>query len=140
MAERRRLLIVDDDAPIRAMLATVAARKDLDIEIARDGAEAIERINHDGYDVIVLDLMMPRVDGFAVLDHIRQTQPHKLRRTIVASAIPEKEVTRQLPVAVYRIHTKPFDIRALMADIDECIYSQTSRQTDSAVGNTPPAS
>lgn len=65
--------------------------------------------------------MMPRVDGFAVLDHMRRTQPDKLRQTIVASAVPEAEIRRQLETPVYRVHTKPFDIGTLRTDIDECI-------------------
>jgi len=103
------------------MLAKVIGRQDLEVDTARDGAEAIERINGDGYDVILLDLMMPRVDGFAVLDHIRRTSPDKLRRTIVATAVPEAEIWRQLETPVYRVHTKPFDIATLKTDIDECI-------------------
>lgn len=121
MAGRKRALVVDDDAPIRLMLAKVMARLGLDIDTARDGVEAIERINRDGYDVILLDLMMPRLDGFAVLDHLRRTQPHALRKTIIASAIPEAEVSRRLEMPVYRVHSKPFDIGSLMSDIDECI-------------------
>ena len=131
MATRRRLLIVDDDAPIREMLARVIARSDVEVETARDGVEAIERITHNGYDVILLDLMMPKLDGWAVLDHMRRTQPHKLRRTILASAVPDVEVRRRLESPVFQVHTKPFDIRALVSDIDACIAAnRTHPQSD----------
>ena len=66
-----RALIVDDDEPIRQMLTKIVERQNIDVDEARDGAEAIERIDNDGYCVILLDLMMPRVDGFAVLRHMR---------------------------------------------------------------------
>ena len=117
----KRVLVVDDDAPIRTMLAKVIEREDeYDVDTARDGAEAIEAIDNDGYSVILLDLMMPRVDGFAVLRHLQQEHPEKLRRTIIATAIPEPEIARRFDGPVYRVHAKPFDIRKLLMDVREC--------------------
>jgi DNA-binding response OmpR family regulator len=118
--ERKRALVVDDDDPIRTMLANVVERQDLTVDTARDGAEAIERIDDDGYSVIVLDLMMPRVDGYGVLRHLEEHHPDKLRCTIIASAVPESEVLKKFPAAVYRIHSKPFDMGRLISDIRAC--------------------
>ncbi|MGZ4778476.1 MAG: response regulator [Thermoanaerobaculia bacterium] len=115
-----RALIVDDDEPIRQMLTKIVERQNIDVDEARDGAEAIERIDNDGYCVILLDLMMPRVDGFAVLRHMRDHHRDKLDRTIVASAIPESEIVKRFDTPVYRIHSKPFDIQRLVGDIKEC--------------------
>lgn len=115
-----RALIVDDDEPIRQMLTKIIERQNIEVDEARDGAEAIERIDQDGYCVILLDLMMPRVDGFAVLRHLQEQHPDKLKRTIVASAIPETEIVKRFDVPVYRIHSKPFDIQRLVTDIKEC--------------------
>lgn len=118
--ERKRALVVDDDDPIRTMLAKVVERQNLDVDTARDGVEAIERIDHDGYDVIVLDLMMPRLDGYGVLKHIQQYHPEKLECTIIASAAPESEILRNFNVPVYKIHAKPFDMGRLIDDIRAC--------------------
>lgn len=118
--ERKRALVVDDDDPIRALLANVVGRQDLTVDTARDGAEAIERIDGDGYAVIVLDLMMPRVDGYGVLRHLEEHHPEKLRCTIIASAVPESEVRKRFTMPVYRIHSKPFDMGRLISDIREC--------------------
>jgi DNA-binding response OmpR family regulator len=130
MAIRKRALVVDDDDPIRAMLAKVVERQDLDVDVARDGAEAIDRLDLDGYNVVLLDLMMPRVDGFAVLRHMKDHYPDKLRCTIIATAIPESEVLRHFEVPVYRIHTKPFDMQTLIEDIQNCVG--TERRQESA--------
>ena len=102
------------------MLAKVVERQDLDVDTARDGVEAIERIDDDGYDVIVLDLMMPRVDGYGVLKHMQTHHPEKLACTIIASAAPESEILRNFNVPVYRIHAKPFDMGRLIDDIRAC--------------------
>jgi DNA-binding response OmpR family regulator len=118
--DRKRALVVDDDDPIRTMLAKVVERQDLEVDTARDGLEAIERIDDDGYDVIVLDLMMPRVDGYGVLKHIQAHHPEMLACTIIASAAPESEILRNFNVPVYRIHAKPFDMGRLIDDIRAC--------------------
>lgn len=120
MTERKRALIVDDDDPIRTMLAKVVERQDLEVHTARDGEEAIERIDKDGYSVILLDLMMPRVDGYGVLKHMQQHHPEKLKCTIIASAVPESEILKRFNAPVYRIHAKPFDMAQLIADIRYC--------------------
>ena len=102
------------------MLAKVVERQNLDVDTARDGEEAIERLDQDGYSVIVLDMMMPRVDGFGVLRYMQKNHPDKLRCTIITSAVPESEILKQFDVPVYRIHSKPFDIQRLVSDIKEC--------------------
>jgi DNA-binding response OmpR family regulator len=121
VSEKKRALVVDDDDPIRTMLAKVVERQDLSVDTARDGVEAIERIDRDGYSLIVLDLMMPRIDGYGVLQHIKAHHPDKLRCTIIASAVPESEILKRFNLPVFRIHAKPFDMARLIADIHECV-------------------
>jgi len=121
VSEKKRALVVDDDDPIRTMLAKVVERQDLSVDTARDGVEAIERIDRDGYSLIVLDLMMPRIDGYGVLQHIQTFHPDKLRCTIIASAVPENEILKRFKLPVFRIHPKPFDMARLIADIHECV-------------------
>lgn len=120
MSERKRALVVDDDDPIRTMLAKVVERQNLQVDTARDGIEAIERIDQDGYSVIVLDMMMPRVDGYGVLQHMQAFHPEKLRCTIIASAVPESEILKKFDMPVYRVHAKPFDMTRLIEDIRAC--------------------
>jgi len=121
MDSPKRALVVDDDEPIRMMLAKVVERQNLAVDTARDGAEAIERIDHNGgYSLIILDLMMPKVDGFAVLRYMQQHHPDMVRCTIIASAVPENEILKKFDGGVFRIHAKPFDMSQLIDDIRRC--------------------
>ena len=115
-----KALVVDDDEPIRKLLAKVVEHAGFSVETAKDGAEAINQIDANGYDVILLDLMMPRVDGYQVLDHLRDEHPDLVRCTIVATAVPERDLRRQAISGVFRVHSKPFDIARLVNDIQEC--------------------
>ena len=122
MGEKKRALVVDDDDPIRTMLAKVVERQNLTVDTARDGVEAIERLDaNGGYDLIVLDLMMPRIDGYGVLKHLESHHHDMLACTIIASAVPESEILKRFDLPVFRIHAKPFDMARLIADIHECM-------------------
>ena len=118
-----RALVVDDDEPIRSMLTKFIERENVAVDVASDGAEAIARIDSDGYCVILLDLMMPRVDGFAVIEHLRKTRPEELAITIVASAIPESEIVKRIDIPL-TVHPKPFDIPKLLGQIRERVQRQ----------------
>ncbi|MEK6372729.1 MAG: response regulator [Acidobacteriota bacterium] len=115
-----RALVVDDDEPIRTLLATIVQSAGFNVETAKDGREAMDRIDADRYDVILLDLMMPRVDGYQVLDHLRDVHPDLVPCTIVATAIPERDLRRQSITGVFKVHSKPFDISRLISDIRQC--------------------
>lgn len=122
MPDKPRVLVVDDDDPIRTMLAKIIERLDMKVDTARDGEEVIERLdNQDLYSVIVLDLMMPKVDGYAVLDHMQRHHQDRIACTIIASAVPQPEILNRFRVPVYRIHSKPFDVSKLMTDIRNCV-------------------
>lgn len=118
--EQPRALVIDDDAPIRSMLTMLLRLQGMSVDTASDGFEAIESLDRDGYSLVLLDLMMPRADGYAVLDHMREHQPSLLNRTILATAVPEYDVRRKLKDAVFMVHTKPFDVRQLIDDVRRC--------------------
>lgn len=118
---KKQALVVDDDDPIRTMLAKVVERQNLAVDTARDGAEAIQRIDARDYDLILLDLMMPRIDGYGVLKHMHDHHPDRLGCTIIASAVPETEILRRFNYPVFRIHAKPFDLAQLIEDIKQCV-------------------
>jgi len=66
-----RILIVDDDERQRSALAAMLADGDFDTQLAADGQEALERLTAFKADVIVADLVMPRMDGFELLRHLK---------------------------------------------------------------------
>ena len=67
-----KVLVVDDDDAIRAMVERVLKREHFEVESARDGFEAIEKLTQNDYGAILLDLMMPRVDGHGVIRYLEK--------------------------------------------------------------------
>ena len=77
-------------------------------------------LSKDGYDALVLDLMMPHVDGFTVIRQLIQTNPQLLSRTVVATAYPKDVAKRQLD-EVCKVLIKPFDTAELIEAVRECV-------------------
>ena len=117
---RRTALVVDDDPSIRTLLARILQRQGYEVAEASDGMEALDRVAADQYDVILLDLMMPRLDGFGVIDHVQEKMPELVSRIIIATAYPQTAIG-QLG-SVCRIIQKPFDVQALVTAIDDCVH------------------
>ncbi len=70
-----RVLVVDDEEGVRSFLAEALALSGHEVEQAADGNEATRRLARRGFQVVLTDLKMPRMDGMALLRHIRAEQP-----------------------------------------------------------------
>lgn len=112
MGPKGRVLVVDDEPAIRALVAKIVERAGHPVESARDGAEAIEKLESDGFTVVVLDLMMPNVDGYGLIEHIKARGG--TRPAIIVISAGETAALRRLDATmVHSILRKPFDIDVL---------------------------
>jgi CheY-like chemotaxis protein len=86
----RRVLVVDDDRAIRDLFRAVLRRADFIVEVADSGTAALRRVAESGPDVVTLDLAMPGVDGFAVIDRIRALSSPPPIVVVSGGAYPER--------------------------------------------------
>ena len=115
----KRVLIVDDDAGIRGLVRAVLNRDGYEVDEAADGAEGLAAIGRSSYDAVILDLMMPGVNGFQVVTELEQRGSCP-RCVIIMSAAAENTIQDlQSPVIHSKIR-KPFDIKALLAELRAC--------------------
>ena len=119
------VLIVDDDDAIRTLVERVLRRETFVVESARDGHEAIEKLSRNDYGTILLDLMMPRVDGLGVLQFLETERPQCAKKVIVMTANRHGAAEAARARAV-RVLSKPFDIRQLVAHVRECCMGATT--------------
>ncbi|MBW3565894.1 MAG: response regulator [Acidobacteria bacterium] len=110
-SETQRILVVDDDEFVRNLVRVILRRAGYEADAASDGGEALEKIAGFKYDLIMLDLMMPRIDGLEVLQRLggHQTVPPIVVMTAADDAMVER-IPRQFVKAVIR---KPFDVSEL---------------------------
>lgn len=112
MTVEGRVLVVDDEPAIRALLAKIVGRAGLAVDTACDGSDAIAKMQDTSYSVLVVDLMMPIIDGFGVVDHVRRMQPP--RPAVIVASASDSAVLRQLDgTIVHSIVRKPFEIDVL---------------------------
>ena len=114
------VLVVEDDEPLRAMMTAVLNRAGFSPECIRDGKAAMAALEQRSYEVIVLDLMMPVMDGFDVMSRLRETHPELLRRVVIATGVAESVLRRFDESTVFALLRKPFDIEELVETLWAC--------------------
>ena len=115
---RAHVLVVEDDRATREMLARYLQGKGYQVTTAEDGHDALNRLEDVTFDLVVLDLMMPGVNGHEVLRRMRKTPALKKTPVIVASAAAAPEdIERALALGADDYVTKPFDLRLLAARV-----------------------
>ena len=119
--EKCGVLVVEDDPAIRRLERMVLEREGYEVEIASDGIEAVLKLGLVDYDVIILDLMMPNLDGFAFIDTLAENAPDRLRRIIVTSAASPALIRERLKGRTFDVLPKPFDIWDLSRRVRDCI-------------------
>lgn len=112
--ERPRILVVDDEASIRDLLAKTLALAEYDVEVAPDGRTALERMRVQPYDLLIADLKMPGIDGLSV---IREAKRYKadLRVIIITGYSTESAAIEAVNLGVSGYLTKPFRVPQVLA-------------------------
>ena len=119
--EATRVLVVDDDPAIRRLVIATLKRDGYEFFEAANGREALDRMRSDHPNCVVLDLMMPIVSGWDVLqERVRDPELTKIP-VIIVSANREPELVRALDKGVCAFLPKPFDIAALSALVRACV-------------------
>jgi DNA-binding response OmpR family regulator len=116
-----RVLIIDDDDGIQALMKALLLRRDISVDSAGDGDIALRKMRERTYDSIVLDLMLPKVNGFEVVRDLKARCPEMLKRTIVVTAVSNLTLRDfQDSELVRRVMRKPFDIDEFIDEVLAC--------------------
>ena len=118
MSKSCNILAVDDDALNRGVIERIIARKGHTVTLASGGKEALQKIKQGGFDLVLLDIMMPDVDGIDVLKEIRQHYSMSALPVIMVSALDDSEkVVELLELGANDYVTKPIDAKVLQARV-----------------------
>lgn len=127
----KRILVVDDDDAIRALLKTLLRRRGFSVDVARNGLEALERLAAGRYTLVVLDLMMPIMNGFELLERLGTLSAIFQPRVLVLTAGLEPRVFDPA-VVVGTIH-KPFDLDLFVDTVSGFLIEPPSLPPEEAV-------
>jgi CheY-like chemotaxis protein len=118
--QSKRVLVVDDDAGLRSLLAATLRRRGLHVDEAADGEQALALASTNQYAVMLLDLLMPVLDGFGVLDRISKDELAPSPVVLVITGADRSAIDR---VGAHRVHgivRKPFDIEEIANVVVAC--------------------
>lgn len=123
-----RILITDDEAKIRSLIAKYAAHEGFETEEACNGMEAVEKCEKNTYDLVIMDIMMPELDGFSAVKEIKKTQPNM--PFIMLSALGEEyDKIHGFDLGVDDYVVKPFSTKELMMRIQAILKRTKSSET-----------
>lgn len=118
----KKILVVDDEPDVNALLTLMLKTQGYNVIVAGDGQEALEKARGENPDLILLDVMLPRIDGYKVARMLKFDENYSHIPIIMLTAkIQEKDRQTGLEMGVNEYMTKPFDTAALLARIKELL-------------------
>jgi CheY-like chemotaxis protein len=115
-----RVLVVDDSPALRETVADILSGGGYAVETAEDGLAALELLSHSSYDVVILDLAMPRLDGFEMLRRMEGDQPMVIICSAFEYYAPE-QVEAEVGPMIFRSLRKPVPPDQLLAAVGQAI-------------------
>ena len=122
MKTTKKILIVDDDPNILLSVEFLLVKNGFNVLVARNGMEAMEIIEDTVPDIVLLDIMMPDVDGYVICEYIKKNERTKSARVIFLSAKSrEVDVNFGYEMGADLYMVKPFSTRTLLEKINELL-------------------
>jgi CheY-like chemotaxis protein len=115
------VVLLADDNEATCTLIKAVLQGEFTVELASDGSETIEKLKSRQYAAVLLDLLMPTSDGYAVLEHVAQHRPELMSRILVVTAsVMRREMQRLEKYPIHGVVAKPFDVDELLAAVRRC--------------------
>lgn len=111
-----RILVIDDDKSVASFVKQGLESDHYAVEVARDGEQAQWLVDECGFDLVILELALPKIDGFEVLNHIRAQKP-RLPVLILSSRANVEDRVKGLDLGASDYMTKPFSFSELSARV-----------------------
>ena len=127
-----QILVVDDEHGIRTLLSEVLNIAGFQVTMAADGLDALNQIRKNKFDLVLLDVNLPKVDGFAILEKIRASAP--TQPIIMISARTEKDdVTHGLRLGADDYIRKPFSVEELVLRVENRLRRTSNSEVETFI-------
>ena len=115
---KNRILIIEDEEMMLSFLSQRVRKENFQVDVARDGKEAMQCINENKYNSILVDLMLPFVSGFELIANIRADERNSETPIMVISALSSEDtIVEALSIGANEFLKKPFALNVMMAKL-----------------------
>ncbi|MFH4965551.1 response regulator [Gaetbulibacter sp. M235] len=119
---KKKILIVDDEPNIVMTLEYTFKKQDFEVFIARDGSEALHILESNCPDIVLLDIMMPDVDGYQTLKYIKSKESLKKTKVVFLTAKNKaSDIEKGLKLGADKYLIKPFSIKKIVSEVLELL-------------------
>lgn len=133
-----KVLVVEDDNAIRTLVVAALKREPIEVHTANDGLAALECVRANRYAVILLDLMMPRLNGYEFLESLESMRGAAEPVIIVMTAFDTTSLRKLPPNRVHAVLHKPFDVERVVDLTRDCAFVHRSATGEAGVEVLPP--
>ncbi len=127
--QQTNILVVDDDPLSRLELSHALKQQGYSISLAEDGLQALDALEQDDFDLVLLDILMPNMDGFAVLEHMKASTIQRDIPIVVISALDEMDsIVKGIRLGAEDYLPKPSNLTLLKARVSACLEKKRLRQ------------
>lgn len=126
----RKILVVDDTRNVQLLINDFLSSQDFEVFLASDGEEALEIVRNNSIDLILLDIMMPNMDGYQFISHLRKES--NLPVIMITAKQQEADIIRGFDLGADDYITKPFKLRELLVRM-RAVMRRAPRQAENSV-------
>jgi CheY-like chemotaxis protein len=109
----KKILVVDDETGIRSLLSELLESEGFEVRAAKDGQESLDEMQREDFDLVITDIQMPRLDGLAMVEAMRQAGRKEKIIIMTGSALAMDVPNDEMPMVVSRLQ-KPFRMSNLL--------------------------
>jgi DNA-binding NtrC family response regulator len=120
MADKSRVLVVDDEDALRTVLGNELSGEGYEVDTASDGDEAISKVQNKKFDLLLLDIKMPKVDGFEVLRFVKKNMP-AMKVIMLTGFADLKNAIESKKLGAEDFVSKPYDLVDLLTTIERVL-------------------
>jgi DNA-binding NtrC family response regulator len=120
MPEKSKILVVDDEDALRTVLSSELSSEGYEVRTAGDGDEAISGLQKENFDLVLLDIRMPRMNGFEVLKYVKEKHP-KTKVVMLTGFADLKNAIESKKLGAEDFVSKPYDLVDLLTTIERVL-------------------
>lgn len=118
-------MVVDNEVGVCDIYRNILQKEGFDVETFLDGESAMERIDHQHFDIVITDLKMPKVDGYHVIRKIKEVSP-RTEIIVISGYATLDSVVQTIKMGVNDYLVKPFEVVDLVAKVKKCVQTRGS--------------